>query len=215
MSIGFSALTTISKNKKTGPIAVSSSSWSTCPPECGMKDECYAMKGYHTRLHGDAITRQDRGVPPEQFIKQVAALRPGTMFRHDVGGDLWHLRGQVDHTLLRNLTKAVQHLSHAWTYTHHKPNGFNHAALRHATANGFTVNISTENLDDAVKYYKRGYPVTCVVNQMPERFTHKGVTFVRCQNQCDGGQTQCIGCGNGEPMCAKADRSYVIAFEKH
>lgn len=173
------------------------------------------MNGYHTRIHGNAITREDRGVSPEQFIKQVAALPPGSLFRHNVGGDLWNQLGRIDRTLLKRLTGAVQHLSRAWTYTHLRPNSLNQVAIRQANRDGFTVNISTENLDDAVKYFRRGYPVTCIVTDMPTRFTHQGVTFVRCQNQCDDGQTQCAGCGNGEPMCAKADRNYVIAFEKH
>ncbi len=211
----YAALTEISRNGKTGPIAVSSTGWSTCPADCGMKQECYAMKGYHTRLHSDAITREERGLPPEQFIKRVAALRPGSFYRHNVGGDLWHTRGRIDRRLLRSLTDAVQHLAAAWTYTHHKPDSWNQWAIRQASRDGFTVNVSTETLDDAVKYYRRGYPVTCVVENMPERFTHRGVTFLRCQHQVDGGRTQCSGCGNGSPMCAQADRRYVVAFEKH
>ncbi len=216
MSVSFSSLTEVSQNSKTGPIAVSSTGWSSCPPDCGMKDECYAMKGYHTRLHGDAITRHERGVPPDQFIKQVAALRPGTMFRHNVGGDLWHQRGRIDRTLLKLLTQAVQHLSHAWTYTHHRPDSWNQYAIRLANRTGFTVNVSTETLDDAIKYYRRGYPVTCVIDGSDTAtFRHKGVPFKVCENQATNKTTQCCGCGNGTPMCAIPDRDYIVAFIKH
>jgi hypothetical protein len=215
MSTGFSALTEVSQNSKTGPIAVSSSGWSTCPSTCGAREVCYAMKGYHTRLHGDAITREDRGLPAEQFIKKVAALRPGTFFRHNVGGDLWHHHGKVVPSLLLSLASATQHLTAAWTYTHHRPDPRNQKALRQATDLGFTVNVSTETLDDAVKYHRRGYPVTCIVKDMPKTFVHKGVTFVRCQHQVDNGQTQCSGCGQGKPLCAQAGRDFVVAFEQH
>lgn len=173
------------------------------------------MKGYHTRLHSDAITREERGVPPEQFIKQVAALPPGTLFRHDVGGDLWHDRGRVAGALLRQLTTAVGHLKAAWTYTHHLPNRFNQYALREATKKGFVVNLSADHLDQAVTYKQRGYPTVCIVKDMPTAFEHKGVAFVRCPHQIDGGRTQCVGCGNGYPLCAQGDRDFVVAFEEH
>lgn len=210
-----SALTQISHNKKTGPIAVSSTGWSSCPPTCGAREICYAMKGYHTRIHADKITREERGVPPEQFIKQVAALPPATLFRHDVAGDLWHNRGRIDRTLLKLLTQATSHLRAAWTYTHHKPDSWNQYAIRKASAEGFTVNLSTEDLDQAVALKRRGYPVTCIVKDMPETFRHKGVTFIRCPHQVDGGKTQCISCGDGHPLCSRAGRSFIIAFEEH
>lgn len=211
----FSALTQVSHNKKTGPIAVSSTGWSSCPPTCGAREICYAKKGYHTRLHGDKITRQERGVPPEQFIREVAALPPGTLFRHNVSGDLWHREGMLSRNLLRHLTEATQHLKAAWTYTHHRPNSLNQVAIRTANRNGFTVNISADDLDSAVNFKRRGYPVVCVVKDMPESFAHKGVTFIRCPHQVDGGKTQCMGCGDGQPLCSRADRSFIIAFEEH
>lgn len=211
----FSALTQISHNKKTGAIAVSSTGWPSCPPTCGAREICYAMKGYHTRLHSDAITREERGVPPEQFIKQVAALPPGGLFRHDVGGDLWHFRGTVDRPLLIQLTQATTHLRAAWTYTHHLPDQRNHFALRSATKNGFTVNLSADSLDQAVDYQRRGFPTTCIVKDMPEAFEHKGVTFIRCPHQVEGSRIQCISCGNGTPLCSIPDRDFVVAFEQH
>lgn len=211
----FSALTQISHNKKTGPITVSSTGWSSCPPTCGAREICYAMKGYHTRIHGDAITREERGVPPEQFIKQVAALPPGSLFRHNVSGDLWNYRGTVARLLLKQLAQATTHLRAAWTYTHHKPNQDNQAALRSATKSGFTVNLSADDLDTAVAYKRRGYPTVCVVKDMPETFEHKGVTFIRCPHQVPGSHTQCISCGNGTPLCSISQRDFVIAFEQH
>lgn len=211
----FSALTQVSHNKKTGPIAVSSTGWSSCPPTCGAREICYAKKGYHTRLHGDKITRQERGVPPEQFIRQVAALPPGTLFRHNVSGDLWHHEGMLSRNLLRHLTEATQHLKAAWTYTHHRPNSLNQVAIRTANRNGFTVNVSADDLDSAVDFKRRGYPVVCIVKDMPESFEHKGVTFIRCPHQVDGGKTQCMGCGNGTPLCSIPDRHFVVAFEEH
>lgn len=211
----FSALTQISHNKKTGPIAVSSTGWSSCPPTCGARDICYAKNGYHTRLHGDKITREERGVPPEQFIKQVAALPPGTLFRHNVSGDLWHQGARIDRTLLSQLTQATHHLRAAWTYTHHKPDSWNQYAIRRASTQGFTVNLSTEDLDRAVDLKRRGYPVTCIVKDMPSSFRHRGITFIRCPHQADNGKTQCISCGDGTPLCSLSQRDFVIAFEQH
>lgn len=173
------------------------------------------MKGYHTKLHGDKITREERGVPPEQFIKQVAALPPATLFRHNVGGDLWHNRGTIDRQLLKLLVQATRHLRAAWTYTHHKPNSLNQSIIRQASTGGFTVNLSTENLDQAADLKRRGYPVTCIVKDMPVMFTHQGVTFLRCPHQIPGSTTQCSNCGDGIPLCSVAHRDFVVAFEEH
>ena len=51
----FAALTIASSNKKTGAIAVSTTSRDNCADDCPLKgdDGCYAESGYYTRLHWD------------------------------------------------------------------------------------------------------------------------------------------------------------------
>ena len=208
-----------SGNGKTGPIAVSTTSWESCPKTCGAWNDCYARKGYYTRMHGDKVTNGDRGTSPDHFIKQVSAIRPGTMFRHNVSGDLWHVNNVIDKLLLNRLIAAVQHLSHAWTYTHHVLTAQNLLSIRWANKSGFTINVSVESEAIAAKRYQQGLPVCCITQGKPESFISHGVQFKRCENQLDGvpkdQKTQCIGCGNGNPWCSRADRNFVIAFELH
>ena len=47
-----------SRNAKTGPIAVSSTSRRTCPSSCPLAGDqgCYAEAGFHTRLHWDRLS---------------------------------------------------------------------------------------------------------------------------------------------------------------
>ena len=127
-----SALTARSSNSKTGPIAVSTTARPSCPATCPFAGDggCYAEAGYYTRQHWDAVTDGTRGVPPEEFIAQVARLRPGSLFRHDVAGDLWHQAGRIHAALLRRLADATAHLGAAWTYTHHVRSVANLAAIR-------------------------------------------------------------------------------------
>ena len=225
MSVGNSALTRNSGNRKTGNIAVSTNGWSTCPPDCGMADECYAIKGIYTRDHGDKVESGERGVPFEEFADQLSLLPPWMPYRGQVGGDLWHFGGKVSRYHVLKVADSVSHLSNAWTYTHHKPDRHNAPTIREAIKRGFTINISTdgvknkvlrkEGLDDAVRYFKRGLPTVCAVPaDSKPTFVHKGVTFVQCPEQRSD-KIQCATCNNGNPFCSQADRNFVVTFNLH
>ena len=216
-----SALTLRSSNDKTGPITVSTTSRLSCAPGCAFADKngCYADAGYYTRMHWDAVTAGTRGVPPVDFINQVSALPAGRLFRHNVAGDLWpgvqpHL---IDGVRLTMLADASKHLT-AWTYTHHARNLENLAAIRAALRRGFTVNLSTESKSEAAIFYKRGYPVVCVVPQdSPRVFRHKNTTFRQCPATLEGSDITCATCGgaNGKPLCSLANRKFVVTFPVH
>jgi len=213
-----SALTTKSSNDKTGPIAVSTTARTSCPATCPLAGEggCYAEAGYYTRMHWDAVTAGTRGLSVLEFISAVAKLRPGSKFRHNVAGDLWHESGAIRADLLRKLADATANLKAAWTYTHHLRTSANLAAIRSAIRRGFTVNLSTEVRSEAAKFAKRGLPVVCIVPEgSPAKFEHNGVTFRQCPATFDGSPTQCENCGGGIPLCARADRNFVITFPVH
>ena len=212
------ALTVRSSNDKTGPIAVSTTARPSCPSTCPLAgpDGCYAEAGYRTRDHWDRVTAGTRGAPAAEFVAQVAKLRPGSRFRHNVAGDLWHQAGRIRADLLRKLADATRHLGAAWTYTHHLRTAPNLAAIRSALRRGFVVNLSTEVRAEAARYAKRGYPVVCVVPEdSPAHFTYRGVQFRQCPATFDGSPTQCANCGGGTPLCARGDRDFVITFPAH
>lgn len=212
------ALTLESSNDKTGKISVSTTSRASCPSTCALAGAggCYAEAGYYTRLHWDAVTAGTRGLPALEFIAAVARLKPGSLFRHNVAGDLWHDAGLIQADMLRKLASATTHLRAAWTYTHHLRTGANLAAIRSAIRRGFTVNLSTEVRSEAAKFAKRGLPVVCIVPEgTPAKFEHNGVTFRQCPATFEGSPTQCQSCGGGTPLCARADRNFVITFPVH
>lgn len=215
------ALTKVSTNSKTGPIAVSTTSRLSCAPGCPLagKDGCYAEAGYHTRIHWDAVTRGDRGLPPVEFINKVRQLPRYSKFRHNVAGDLWPgiKPNLIDGARLSLLADATKHLI-AWTYTHHEKNLQNLAAIRAAIRRNFTVNLSTESKDEAAIFAKRGYPVTCVVPAgLPKAFKHKEVMFRQCPATFLGSTITCATCGGASsgPLCAQADRNFVVTFPAH
>jgi hypothetical protein len=215
-----SALTTKSSNDKTGAIAVSTSARTSCPSTCPLAGEggCYAEAGYYTRLHWDAVTAGTRGLPVLEFIASVAKLKPGSKFRHNVAGDLWHEGGAIRADLVRKLVDAIRaaNLKAAWTYTHHLRTRSNLAAIRSAIRRGFTVNLSTEVRSEASRFAKRGLPVVCIVPEgTPAKFEQDGVTFRQCPATFEGSPTQCASCGGGTPLCARSDRSFVITFPVH
>ena len=211
------ALTLVSSNAKTGPIPVSTTARTSCPATCPLAGDggCYAEAGYYTRMHWDAVTAGTRGLPVADFIAAVARLKPGSRFRHNVAGDLWHEAGVIRGDLLRKLADAAKGLT-GWTYTHHLRTATNVAAIRSAIRRGFTVNLSTEVRSEAAKLAKRGLPTVCVVEaDAPAKFEHNGVTFRQCPATFEGSPTQCASCGGGTPLCARSDRDFVITFPVH
>jgi hypothetical protein len=208
---------------KTGPIAVSSTSRLTCPSSCPLAGDqgCYAEAGFHTRLHWDRLSRGQVGATAAAFLQQVAALPAGVMFRHCVAGDQWPDSAdplRIDQALLLQLAKAARHLRAAWSYTHFPMGPANQATLRLAAAKGLVVNASTESRSIAAALVRQGIPAVCVVpSDAPAVFRHEGVRFVACPASRSGRKVQCISCGGrfGIPLCAQADRGFVITFPAH
>jgi hypothetical protein len=120
--------------------------------------------------------------------------------------------------LLLKLAKATRHLRAAWSYTHFPLGPANQATLRLAAAKGLGVNASTESRSRAAALMKQGIPAVCVVPaDAPAVFHHEGVQFVACTANRSGRKVQCISCGGrfGLPLCAQADRGFVITFPAH
>lgn len=218
MKIENTALTIDSSNPKTGKMAVSTTARSSCAPDCPMAAACYAEAGYYTRTHWNKVSSGERGLSFADFIAALEKLKPAKSFRHNVAGDLWHSFGDIDQPKLWRLADVVSRLRAAWTYTHHKMSARNLLAVRGAIVKGFTVNISCEDTTVAADYVKRGLPAVVVV---PEDYKGTtvvdGVRIVQCPATRDGSAVQCVNCGgaNGKPLCAIADRGFVIAFPAH
>ena len=204
------ALTRVSGNAKTGPIPTSMTAKQSCPTTCPfMNNGCYAANG-PTNIHWSKIGKGERGVDADQFLREVAALPTGTLFRHNVAGDLPHENGMIDDLFLTRLTKATKRLK-GFTYTHHLLNDHNVAALQKANKAGFTVNVSANSVHEVAEYAAKGLPVVCVMPMdAPNVQVVDGVKIVACPAE-KSDKVQCANCG----ICADAKRDYAVGFRAH
>ena len=217
------ALSFPSGNAKTGPIAVSSTGRSTCPASCSLAGEggCYAEAGFRTRLQWQRVSDGRTGDLVSAFINRVRALPAGVLFRHCVAGDQWPDAAdplRIDRGWLLQLAVATRHLRAAWSYSHYPMGPVNQATVRQAAQQGLVVNASSESRSMAAALVRQGIPAVCVVPAgTPAVFEHEGVRFVQCPHSRSGGRIQCSSCGGrfGRPLCAIADRPFVITFPAH
>jgi hypothetical protein len=205
----------VSRNSKTGPIAVSMTESSSCPQTCPfINSGCYASYG-RTLLHWRKVP--ERGLPWSTFIAAVSRLNHAGMFRHNVAGDLPHIAGYISDNLVMPLAQTAGMLAASWTYTHHKLHRHNLAVIRKSIAYGFTINVSCESTHVAALNALRGLPTVCVVPpEAPTCFREEGVTFVQCPATWRD-DINCQNCGGprGKPLCARADRKVVVTFPAH
>jgi hypothetical protein len=211
-------LTRQSSNKKTGKMAVSTTSWDSCPSTCPLADSgCYAKSG-PLRLHADKVTAgpnidKPRGIDLFSFCESIKSLPEGSLFRHNQSGDLPHKDGTIDHISLTLIAQAChsQRLT-AWTYTHHDVNNSrNSDSIAVSIGLGLTVNVSAHSQDQAADCHKKGLPSVCIVprDETRKHWEHDGVKFLVCPAQTS--DRTCSEC----KLCAIADRSCVVAFKAH
>lgn len=203
-------ITTISNNKKTGPIPVTTTSKNSCPDTCGMRKVCYADFG-PLRLHWDKVTDGTRGISLIPFTKKIRALPRGQLWRHNQAGDLPHDYGQIRYTELKELVSA-NHGKRGFTYTHHARTIENIALIRAATQLGFTINISCDTVSEAISEYNLGYHAVTTILPIdaPNVDRTHGVPIVACPAE----KTDRVTCSTCA-MCYKPDRKYIIGFRAH
>lgn len=205
-------LTVGSGNRKTGPIAVSTSDRASCPPSCPLRDGggCYAETG-RVRWNWARVSR--RGFGMVRLARLLRELPRGAFFRFAVAGDLPGRGAAVDARELAELTDATKHLV-AWTYTHKRK----FAAIRRANAaDGLTINLSADSLAEADELAAVGagpVVVTLRKDAPTPSWTPAGRMVAVCPAQLAAGMT-CAKCGDGSPLCARKDRDYVVGFRAH
>jgi len=204
-------LTLSSGNAKTGPIPVSTSSADTCPESCPFRSQgCYAKSG-PLALHWLKITAGNRGLDWDDFCSAIGALPRGSLWRHNQAGDL---PGVGDERVIVALSQLVgaNRGRRGWTYTHKHSTGANLDAIRNSNANGFTVNLSANNLQHADELAETGCgPVVVVLpsDQISNTATPAGRKVVICPAVTRDGIT-CASCG----LCQR-QRSAIIGFPAH
>jgi len=198
-------LTLKSANVKTGPIPVSTTTKESCPPDCAMRNECYASSG-PLALHWAKVTAGERGTDWDTF----AQLPEGQLWRHNQAGDLPVQNGTIDAVKLGALVHANQG-KRGFTYSHHRDTQSVNW-IRHANAWGFTVNLSANNLADAdtLADHKAG-PIVVV---LPSDTTSNTRTPAgRPVVVCPATQRDDVSCATCQ-LCAR-QRDVIVGFPGH
>lgn len=230
-------LTRVSSNSKTGPIPTVMISRNSCPPSCPLYDGgCYA-RGGNVRIHWDRV--DTKGMPFSDFLQKIRELPEGQVWRYAVAGDLPGHGENVSGQMLGMLVKANTG-KRGFTYTHKNPNDPENAkAIASANKKGFTINLSSNNLEQADEYLRLG--IGPVVTLIPDDFGTEQVTTERVtakgtakktvgvwkQTRTPGGArvvqcpaeysaVSCATCGGPQgPLCGRARRQFVVGFTTH
>jgi hypothetical protein len=203
-----------SNNSKTGPIPVSTMGRQSCPDACSLKrNGCYGDGG-PLSWHWRKVTEGIRGITWDEYCQAVERLDDDQLWRHAQVGDLPGDGDIIDRSALARLVRANRG-RRGFTYTH-KPvldNIRNAAAVYWANRNGFTINLSANNLAHADDLYDTGIgPVVTVLPiDAPEKVhTPQGRVVVVCPAQSRDDIT-CATCG----LCQRQDRTVIVGFRAH
>lgn len=203
-----------SHNEKTGHIPVSNTYSATCPDACPFKNNgCYAEAGFYTLMNWRKLDAGERGTDYDSFLTSIRAMPDGQLWRHNVSGDLPGLNNNIDAGKLAELTRANTGKK-GFTYTH-KPmsTATNRDAVQLANEQGFTVNLSANNLKHADELKELNIaPVVVVLPENAPALQHTpaGNKVVVCPAQQRDDVT-CKSCG----LCQIASRKVIIGFRAH
>lgn len=204
-------LTMKSLNRKTGPIPVTASSPSTCPPSCAWYGKgCYAESHY--------IGARWRKVPStgmawSEFLDAVMEFPPDQLWRHNEAGDLPGHGEDLDCDAFYDLVRANDGRQ-GFTYTHKDPIRYREA-FEWANREGFAVNLSCDSIGMVDTYREMGLeiPLTVVVGEHERRRNFKtpgGAFIVVCPAQT----TDDVSCATCR-LCSATTRKTVIGFKAH
>lgn len=195
-------------NRKLGVIPVTRSPQMNCPDTCTLKGAgCYAELGPMGWAWQDDMKK---GITFENIIASIRRIEKGALWRHNEAGDFAQVGdGFVDVDQIKELVKANAG-KRGFTYTHHNPVK-NAEIIKFANDNGFTINLSAENMDQVDEYVAMGIaPVVTILPMNAEKvtFTPNGNKVVRCP------ANETITCKTCK-LCQRAERDFVIGFTAH
>lgn len=239
----FFHLTEKSRNVKTGPIPVSTSTAATCPDACPLKKAgCYADAG-PLGMFWKKVTEGKAGETYHGMLHKIAALPDGQLWRHNQSGDLVPDaldKEQIDEIALKDICTANRG-KRGFTYTHYDVihSTHNRRAVADANASGFTVNLSANNLDHADDLAATfSGPVAAVLPLEYQRLTEKApeggkqwaetlpayneriaalglrTPFGRRVVVCPATYSDDVSCATCK-LCQKNKRTTVVGFPAH
>jgi hypothetical protein len=203
--------TSTSGNSKTGPIPTTRTDRSSCPTTCPFYDTgCYAKYGPESKHW---LRREDNKISWQEFLSKIKKIARNQLWRHNTAGDLPHNEGNIIADMIRDLIKANRNKK-GFTYTHHNLNENNISIIKESNNNGFTINASTESVEQADYVMSvHGIPAVAVVNSKESRrfyTTESGRKVIVCPATIHE-DVNCSACG----ICANSNRESIVAFPAH
>lgn len=204
--------TRTSRNAKTGPIPVTTTSEESCPHACLLKGNgCYA-EGGPLAILWRKVTERKAGLAWYAAMAEISKLPKGTLWRHNQAGDLPGIGDVIDREAMGALVRANKG-KRGYTYTHKPMNADNAGAVVDAIGQGFAVNLSANDLAHADELAGLGIaPVVVVLpaDQTAATVTPGGRKVAICPATISDNVT-CATCG----LCALVNRKAIIGFPAH
>ena len=225
-----------SRNRKTGPIPVTTSDKGSCPPGCALWDCCYGRYGV-LGIHWEQMSNGK--MTTEEALDMITRLPFNQLWRHDQAGDLPGRGNRISEHQLKRLVKANRR-RRGFTYTHkpvlarpgREPAKYmleNRRLIQWANEEGFRINLSANNLTMADALIDLDIaPVVSIAPMLedpwwdqwgahPQRIaTPKGRPCIICPESA-GQDVQCSTCGICQlpPGRFMGYRSDIILFPAH
>jgi len=207
-------LTRKSRNKKVGPVPVSTTSRDSCPTDCPFKGNgCYAALG-PLALFWNKVDSGEAGSDWDTFCGQVADLPDGQFWRHNQAGDLPGNGRNIDIFKLKKLVDANKG-KRGFTYTHYQPHHhINDAIIEGANRDGFTINLSANNLEHADEL--ADFDIGPVVVVLPADHAKRNVNTPggRKVITCPATYRSDVSCATCQ-LCQRRDRKSIVGFPAH
>jgi len=197
----------ISANKKTGKMLVSTTSSNSCPTTCKhlQLGTCYAKTG-PLALHWKHVDSGSRAKPFVDLLEAVRNLRPQELWRHNQAGDLPGTPEKLNHGAVKALAEANRG-RRGFTYTHKYRSDDNKQTILDSNQAGFTINLSADSIEEAYDLQKQGFPV--VVTVVPKDVIDSSKITI-CPQYSDNTIT-CNTC----KLCSIHNRKTIIGFPAH
>jgi hypothetical protein len=119
---------------------------------------------------------------------------------------------QIDQEYLAAISDAVPRGGKAWTYSHFDAN-----ALPVPVPGKTVINASCDTVAEALAAVAAGRPAVMAAPKDTADLWPQvvdGVRLLRCPAELADNFT-CHQCGNGDPLCARGNRDYVVVFVAH
>jgi hypothetical protein len=146
------------------------------------------------------------------FLRLIQSLPYRQLWRHNQAGDLQDPSTIAGRTALKQLTTANRG-KRGFTFSHHLLTRRVIEAFKAATAQGFTINASTETIEAADSAVFNGLRAVVVVPSTDERRIWRspaGHRVVTCPAQIHDGMT-CQRC----QLCHARPQEVIVAFRAH